>query len=157
MQGALESMFDMSEVFDASSLFWEFLESVINNTYDSLICTDTFYNFTQGIHSKESLGLTLETLFFSDNDLRVLNVALDQNPYYDDATRYFVFRHISQLLREVESMYSDIISIHCVSQEQFDCVQKYQPRYELVKKCIRKIYSDMFVKESEHMFDNLTI
>ena len=154
----MDSMFDMSEVFDASELFWEFIESLIDNTYDKLICTDVFHDFAQGIQSQNSLGLKLDSVLFSENDATLLHLELDQHPYYDDTTHYFVFRHIGQLLREVEQLYHNIIMtpIH-YSQAHFDCVQSYTGRYELMKRCIRKIQGEIMTQESENLLENLRL
>lgn len=156
----MESMFDMTEVFDASELFWEFIASVLDNTYDRLICTDTFSNFARGIESMESLGLTLETILYQKDDVKLLNIDLSQHPYFDDATEYFVFRNISQLLRELEQFYHDIIRFlnpSNRSKEYFDCVQRYVFRYEMIKRCIQKIQAEVMIQESESLFDNLMI
>lgn len=151
-------MFDMTEVFDASDLFWDFIASVLDNTYDHLVCTDTFSNFSRGIQSQESLGLTLETVLYDREDAKLLNIDLRQNPYFDDATEYFVFRHIAQLLREIERFYHDIIHapIH-YSREHFECVHKYTSRHEMIKRCILKIHAEMMIQESESMLDNMMI
>lgn len=153
----MDSMFDMTEVFDASDLFWEFVKSVNDNTYDQLICTDTFSDFCQGIQSQNSLGLEFKTIFDSDLDLLLLSTDLRQCVFFDDATNYFVFRSISQLLYEVDMIYSKVMSTPCHYQEQYDCVQKYAPRASMINNCIKKIRSEMLIQESENLFESLRL